>query len=810
MSTQYFCKNELRRAVVRDARDEMGNPFLNGIDYLEVDASDQKILILHFIHPLPGQPDGFPSSPALARHNIVIEGGVRVTNIRVESVVASGAELTITVKDAGDFSTYHLRVTASSVSNSPPPGFDPQLSQVEFSFKVDCPSDFDCQPEEECPPEKLPEPSLDYLAKDYASFRRLMLDRLATIMPDWQERNPADVGMVVVETLAYAADQLSYYQDAVATEAYLGTARRRVSVRRHARLLDYPMHDGVNARVWVQVLVDQDNVLLPAKTQLLTRVPDLVKRLVPNSRDHLQALSQKTEIFETLHAARLFKGHDKIRLYTWGNSDCCLPKGATQATLEGDLSSLEPGDVLVFEEVLSPANGLEADADPSHRQAVRLTKVNVTADPLGGQLKDPPVAGPVVISEITWGIEDALTFPLCISARQETQVYVDVSLARGNIILADHGRTLNDQELEPDSVPFEGKYRPHLSRTDITLRVPYNHSFASKRPASEALDQDPRAALADIKLYHGSEAWLPQRDLLSSDRFTREFVVEVENDRTAYLRFGDDIHGRSPAGGERLSATFRIGSGSTGNIGANSLYHIVCPDSRITGVRNPMPAQGGAEPEPLEQVRLYAPQAFRIQERAVTAEDYALITQQHPDVQKAVATLRWTGSWKTVFITIDRKGGRPVSPEFETELRQFLERYRLAGHDLEIDAPRYVPLDIALTVCLKSGYTKSAVKQALLETFSNTNLPNGTRGFFHPDNITFGQTIYLSQLVAAAMAVPGVEWVDTVRFQRWGQTAQDELAAGAVQLGRLEIARLDNDPNLPENGKIELFMEGGL
>jgi hypothetical protein len=828
MGAQYFCKNELRRAVVRDARDGGGNPLLNGIDYLEVDASDQRILVLHFIHPLPGQPNGFPASPPLEKQNIAIEGGVRIQNIRVQSVVAAGNELTITVTDAGDFSTYLLRVTAGTASENPPTGFDPQLSEVDFSFKIDCPSDFDCQPEQDCPPETLPEPSLDYLAKDFASFRRLMLDRLATILPDWQERNPADVGVALVETLAYAADQLSYYQDAVATEAYLDTARRRVSVRRHARLLDYPMHDGVNARVWVQVQVSQDNVSLPAKTQLLTRVPDFEVRLSPDSRELELALSQETEVFETLHTARLFLDHNEIHLYTWGNQECCLPRGATQATLLGGLSHLEPGDVLVFEEARGPSSGLEADADPSHRQAVRLTRVTVTADPLGGQFKDIPDTNPVPVTEVSWRVEDALTFPLCLSARSGTQAFGDLSLARGNIVLADHGRTLKDQPLQPDTVPFvedpersgwEGKYRPRLGRTGITQHVPYDHSLAIKDPAFVAPQQDPRLALPDIKLRGGGETWLPQRDLLGSDRFSSEFVVEVEDDGRATLRFGDDIHGRSPSGGIRLLATYRIGNGSAGNIGADSLYHVVSPDSRISAVRNPLPAQGGTEPEPSEQVRLYAPQAFRTQERAVTAEDYATMAQRHPDVQKAVATLRWTGSWKTVFITVDRKGGRPVSPEFEADLRLFLERFRLAGHDLEIDAPRFVPLDITLTVCLKSGYTKAAVKQALLETFSNADLPSGSmtqsaaggrRGFFHPDNITFGQTIYLSQLVAAAMGVPGVEWVETTRFQRWGQASHDELDTGFIELGRLEIARLDNDPNLPENGRIEFIMEGGL
>jgi hypothetical protein len=107
------------------------------------------------------------------------------------------------------------------------------------------------------------------------------------------------------------------------------------------------------------------------------------------------------------------------------------------------------------------------------------------------------------------------------------------------------------------------------------------------------------------------------------------------------------------------------------------------------------------------------------------------------------------------------------------------------------------------------------VKQALLEIFSNTDLPDGQRGFFHPDNYTFEQPVYLSQIVALAMQVPGVLWIDTSekpphRFKRWGQPSRKELEEGMITFNRLEIVRLDNDPNFPENGKIEFFMEGGL
>src|SRR5262249_5701315 len=99
---------------------------------------------------------------------------------------------------------------------------------------------------------------INYLAKDNESFRQLILDRLAVIMPQWMETHAPDLGITLVQLLAYAGDYLSYYQDAVATEAYLGTARERISVRRHARLVDYQMHDGCNARAWLTIWPDQD------------------------------------------------------------------------------------------------------------------------------------------------------------------------------------------------------------------------------------------------------------------------------------------------------------------------------------------------------------------------------------------------------------------------------------------------------------------------------------------------------------------------------------------------------------------------
>jgi predicted phage baseplate assembly protein len=219
---------------------------------------------------------------------------------------------------------------------------------------------------------------------------------------------------------------------------------------------------------------------------------------------------------------------------------------------------------------------------------------------------------------------------------------------------------------------------------------------------------------------------------------------------------------------------------------------------------------GGLDPEPLERVRLDAPEAFRTQERAVTEADYAEVTGRHDDVQRAAAAFRWTGSWYTTFVTVDRVGGVALDPGFERDLRTFLDRYRMAGHDIELEPPAPVPLDLLLQVCVKPGYFRTDVQHALLEQFSNRILPGGERGFFHPDNFTFGQPVYLSQIFEVAMAVAGVEWVQAQRFQRFGKAPAQELEHEVLTPAAREVAVLDNDPNFPENGRLELAMKGGM
>jgi len=666
MTSSFFCTNKDRWKKIQESDS------VNGIDYLEVSPDDQKTLRLYFLHNLPGETAGIPANPPLTKENIFIEGGVRVKSIAVLSVkVENKHVLKIKVDKAGDFSMYRLKIGTSLTSpDIPPAGFDEQLSAVDFTFKVNCPAEFDCKQEAVCPPETLSEPDIDYLAKDYSSFNRLILDRLSIIMPDWKERNAADLQIALVELLAYMGDYLSYYQDAVATEAYLDKARKRVSMKRHARLLDYNVHDGCNARVWVHIDAAEsgpaENQSIPQGTVLMTNGDEGVYAIHEAEKENFIVVKDPV-VFETLHSITLHSSHNQILFYTWADSACCLPKGSTKATLKDDPAlALVPGDVLIFEELYSPATGKNADRNLATRQPVKTKAVEKG-------IMDILTNTPIV--NIEWQDQDALPFSMTVSSEIENEdnTLTDLNakcVALGNNVLADHGMSVADQALYPESFSGDGKYYPRLTEKKITVMESFDTGLDKYTAAAVSVSQDPHKALPKISLAEeGGDTWTAQQDLLGSDKFATEFVVETEQDGTSFIRFGDDTMGKKPIDGFAPKAYYRVGNGKEGNIGPESINTVTWDIGGITGVRNPMAAAGAVNPETMEEIRQFAPQAFRTQERAVTEADYVAKAELHEEVQKAAAKFYWTGSWYTVYIIIDRKNGKEVDDAFKEEIR---------------------------------------------------------------------------------------------------------------------------------------------
>lgn len=820
------CADERRGGVLLDPAHA-----LNGIDFVEYRRDPlavpnrRHVVEVTFLKPPPA---------TLTPAAFTIIGGVRIVDLRVLDTAADPAEprrLRVFADHEGDFSAYVLAVDH--------PAIDVERSQAQFGFKASCPTELDCRPVDDCPPVGLDEPALDYLAKDYQSFRRLLVDLIAERNPGWTERLPADLGITIVELLAYAGDYLSYFQDAgPGTEGFLDTCMHRISAARHARLIDYAMGNGRNATTFVHFTVGAGaNVMLPAGTPLVSRItaplngamapPPTI--IAPGADFDTDPALEHATVFETIGETSLAARHNELRIHSWGDVECCLAKGATSAWLyaiddgRAFRPTLAAGDWLLFEEVRSPVTGAVPDADLRHRQVVRLTVVEasedaVFTDAIAGGILTPRlnVADPALpLLHVTWASGDALGFALCLSAVADNAAPVaPVSVARGNIAAADHGRSVErDTALGTLALPDMGAGRwplPSLVLPD----APLTHAAAG--PAVDLLIRFPGIADAEV--------WTPVPDLLDSGVFDQHFVAEIDNGGTATLRFGDDQYGRRPLDAERVVARYRIGNGTRGDSGSGMLVHAVASGAAaaaIEAVRQPLPALLGADAESIAQVREIAPEAFRaVQFRAVTVADWEEMALRHPRVAAAKASFRWTGSWYTVFVAIQpvdsadlRRlpgGGAELQPAFAATIRAHLTRFKLAGYDLNVRAAIYVPLEIDIRLCVATGHFRGDVLAAAERALSNRSFADGSRGFFYPLAFGFGAAVYLSRLYAAAQAIPGVSSVEITLFKRFWETPQGEIERGLVEIGPFEIARLDNDRNFQENGVLRLTAVGGL
>jgi predicted phage baseplate assembly protein len=442
----------------------------NGVDGVEVREGGRRLSVYFLERP----PDG------LGPGNVRIDaprGGRAVRAVEVRRAVEVDPQLEdrliVELDHPGSAGYYHLRIVERNPDGrpgfAPYRGIDPKFAGARFVFDVEGP-----RPPIVTAPAGTPAPdlSVSYLYRDYAGLRQLMLDRLAATMPEWSETHEPDMWITLVELLAYIGDDLSYYEDAVATEAYLQTARNRVSVRRHARLVDYRLHEGCNARAWVCVDVTAP-VSLPLDRVRFATAGGYVGPGAPVidasmfSSDTLASFQQYSPLsvqpgtrgLEA--AATLLPAHNAIDLWSWGELDSQLVTGATTAVLrDGSPASeadqpprrelgLRIGDVLVLEEIADPQTQGLGPADPTHRQAVRLTGVRPLIDHLYGQ----------PLLEVQWAPEDALTFELAVMAAGRT-----CGQASGNVLLVANAVSASD------TIDVSA---PSLTRAGLTFSTPF-------------------------------------------------------------------------------------------------------------------------------------------------------------------------------------------------------------------------------------------------------------------------------------------------------------------------------------------------
>jgi hypothetical protein len=169
------------------------------------------------------------------------------------------------------------------------------------------------------------------------------------------------------------------------------------------------------------------------------------------------------------------------------------------------------------------------------------------------------------------------------------------------------------------------------------------------------------------------------------------------------------------------------------------------------------------------------------------------------------------GVFNTVLILIDPDGEQDLTDELRAAVNKHLETVRMAGREVVLSPPNYVPLDVQLAVCPETGSEPATVRETVYAALRPGT--DARPGFFHPNRLFFGEEIDLPQVLSVVQALPGVRSVKATKFERLGFPQLDPITGKPLPLKKIvlappEIPRLDADENAPENGRLEVLMVG--
>ncbi|MEY6434107.1 hypothetical protein ABC977_17015 [Thioalkalicoccus limnaeus] len=821
---------------------------LTGIDFVQVvDAATQDLLRLFFVVdpsslaiPLVDPADLLPPGTAVPAGTLDVEilgleseRSLEIAALDWRLVTLPSGErvaLEISLPAPGGFELHRLTITDSAV--------DPFLASVVFSFKQACEQDFDCRTD--CTPEaedRVDVP-IDYLARDFWSLRRALLDFYASRYPGWSEPLVADQVVMLTEIMAALGDELAYTQDRYAHEANLLTATQRRSRAAHARLVDYTPDPGHAATTELVVTVGSGGHYAAVGARVYA---------LPEGRAPV-AFAVEAPVWH--HAA-----WNELALYQPDSAGRCLPEGATEAylvTAGPGAAELPPDTTLAPFDYWRGRRAIlrarPADASEAERGfAVTLTEVTALTD----ELTVPPTA----LVRIGWTEPTPWPLPL-----EETSAFLNVVTVRAGDRVVEHFRVGPDAAIEarfaglcfaerravlalPRAVEREGPWLTERGGRGRILRYGLRRaeseglgwagardplgigSQSQRKPLLSLQEVEPPALTPDP----AGRQWQFLRDLLDGDLDTNAFTLEegtwrdlvthqtpfedvvfqdYASDAGWSLRFGEGAFGRPPADGTVFKVCYRTAPGTAANLAPDSVRVLAleggAPElTYATAVTNPLPISDGQGDVEAETVRIDAPEAFRsLPLRAVRPEDYQSILERIDFVQRAHSVTRWTGSWSTDFIAADPRGGFALARDELAHVEAVVDCVRQAGRDARVRQPDYVDIDLEIDVCVTAdayaGEVVPRVEKAL-----------AAPGFFSPDNFTFGQPLRRSALEAAIQAVGGIKAVEAIRVRVRRRLAWQPFAEPEIPVEPWQIIRLQNDPLLPGRGSLHVYGRGG-
>ncbi|MDJ0579761.1 putative baseplate assembly protein [Crocosphaera sp.] len=306
----------------------------------------------------------------------------------------------------------------------------------------------------------------------------------------------------------------------------------------------------------------------------------------------------------------------------------------------------------------------------------------------------------------------------------------------GNVVPATHGETVEE---------ILGSGDGNATNQTFTLQEPPLTYISAPTPSG-------RESSLEVRI--NGVLWQEVPSLYPLKPHDQNYIIRIQDDGTTNVTFGDGKKGsRLPTGVENITATYRQGIGSDGNVGANSLSILNNTPPSVGDVINPLKATGGTDPETLSQIRQNAPSTVRILDRIVSLEDFEDFARSFTGIGKAIATPIWQQGREIVHLTIATDTGEtvPETSRLYSSLVTAIDQAKDPRQPVMIDSYQAIRFNVEAQLTLDPKYEPeqviSKVRDALIKTFD-----------FPVRN--FGQPVTTAEAIASMQKVEGVIAVD--------------------------------------------------
>jgi hypothetical protein len=307
----------------------------------------------------------------------------------------------------------------------------------------------------------------------------------------------------------------------------------------------------------------------------------------------------------------------------------------------------------------------------------------------------------------------------------------------GNVVHASQGQTVSNEVLGSGdaSVTFQ--------------------SFRLQRqPLTYVPSSQPGGVSSTLRLFVNELQWTEVPKLFGQSPTAQVFSTRTTDDGKALIQAGGSTFGAPlPTGSGNVTATYRVGASTAGRVDAGALTTLLDRLQGLNGVTNPLPADGGADPETIDTIRRHAPRTVRTFDRAVSLQDFQDLITESGEVAKALATWVWDGFAPAVHLTVAGVGGGTFSDL--TSLGATLANARDPNHRLLIDNFTKVPIRLETKLWVDPTRPQSDVVASALDALLKA---------LSFDALALAEPLHLSMIYAVLQRAPGIVAADVTRF----------------------------------------------